>query len=165
MVGAHLGGEVVGGAGDGGGEVVRALEDAGDAEIAEFDDAAATEEDVLRLEVAVHDAESVDVVERERDLRRPVEHLALGKVSPRLRARRMWVNRSPSSAYAVTMHRDSVSSSRKDSLYAMMFGWRSFDRSCASASASPRCAILCTGIFFATYGRRSLRCITRWHVP
>ena len=81
------------------------------------------------------------------------------------RARRMWVNRSPSSAYAVTMHRDSVSSSRKDSLYAMMFGWRSFDRSCASASASPRCAILCTGIFFATYGRRSLRCITRWHVP
>ena len=84
LVGAHLGGEVVGGAGDGGGEVVRALEDAGDAEIAEFDDAAATEEDVLRLEVAVHDAESVDVVERERDLRRPVEHLALGKVSPRL---------------------------------------------------------------------------------
>ena len=164
MVGAHLGGEVVGGAGDGGGEVVRALEDAGDAEIAEFDDAAATEEDVLRLEVAVHDAESVDVVERERDLRRPVEHLALGKVSPRL-ARAADVGEQVAllgvrgdDAQRLGLLLEKRLLVRDDVRVAQL------RQELRLRSASPRCAILCTGIF-ATYGRRSLRCITRWHVP
>ena len=95
------------------------------------------------------------------------------------RARLMCVNRSPSSAYAVTMHRQSPprrrrrrlallrfpsrltstssssssSSSGEDkklSLYAMTFGCLIFDRSCASASASPRAATSCTGMRFAT---------------
>ena len=88
---------------------------------------------------------------------------AKGRASSR--AFRMCVNRSPSSAYAVTMQRYSLRGSRKDSLYAMMFGCLSLLRSCASASASPRSRILCTGIFFATYGRRSRRWTTRWHVP
>ena len=83
---AHLRAEVVGRARDGGREVVRALQDAADAEIAELHDAAAAEEDVLGLQVAVHDAEGVDVVQRERDLRDPVEDLALGE-GPRELAR------------------------------------------------------------------------------
>ena len=63
------------------------------------------------------------------------------------------------------MQRVLSSSYRNDSLYAMTFGWRSLDSSCASRKASLCSFILCTGMRFTTYGRRSATCVTRCTVP
>ena len=80
LVGAHLRGEVVGRARHRGGKVVCSLQHPADAEVAQLDHPAAAEEDVLGLQVAVHDAHAVDVVQRECDLGDPVQHLPLREI-------------------------------------------------------------------------------------
>ena len=85
LVLAHLRTQVIRRPSHGGGEIVRPLQHARDTEIPELHDAAAAEEDVLRLQIAVHNAHGVDVVQRERDLRGPVQDLALREVSARVR--------------------------------------------------------------------------------
>ena len=118
-------------------------------------DAAAAEEDVLGLQVAVHD--EARMWSSERDLRDPVEDLALGEGPRDSRAFRMR-EQAPSSAYAVTMQRYSLRGSRR-SLYAMMFGRL---LRTVPPGASPRSRILCTDLRDV---RPALAVDDEWHVP
>ena len=83
LVGAHLGGEIVGRARHRGGKVIGPLQHPADAKVPELDHPAAAEEDVLGLQVAVHHAHAVDVVQRQGDLSHPVQHLPLREIPAR----------------------------------------------------------------------------------
>eukprot|EP00760_Papus_ankaliazontas_P039570 PhM_4_TR9646/c0_g1_i1/m.72742 len=74
-----LGRQVVRGAAQGLRHVERVRELLREAEVAELRDAAARDEDVRRLEVAVEDVVRVHVAQREQDLDHPLEHLVLAE--------------------------------------------------------------------------------------